>query len=268
MANLGADFRSTQPTDNDFVRHPSSPQLATEIRSVKSRIKSFFETSFLVDTGDLWDLSVPIAALKSITPDPSGTWKRTRVNAKGQVTHGDNLSTDDAPRIFRAVYFGVAATKSYVDTENGSIEAVPEVDATPGTDFDIVPYYSSQALSFYKYTFVVPAKVKRVRAILVGRGKDYGSSYAAAGQREVSFSTTPGAILYIWVGSIDGSPSRISNADQTKYADSSPAASPAGVLFPDATVDNFAPYFVGYGNSGTVTSTTGGPGVVILEWYA
>ena len=267
MANLGADFRSTQPTDNDFVRHPSSPQLATEIRSVKARIKSFFETSFIVDSGDLWDLSVPIAALKSITPDPSGTWKRTRVNSKGQITHGDNLSTDNAPRIFRAVYFGVAATKSYVDTENGSIEAVPEVDATPGSNFDNI-LYPSQVLSFYQYTFVVPAKVKRVRAILVGRGIDYGSSYVAARQREVSFSTTPGAILNIWVGNVDGSPSRISNADQTKYADSSALVLPTGVDFPDVTVGHLTPYFVGYGNSGTVSSTTGGPGVVILEWYA
>jgi len=267
MANLGSDFRSTQPTDNDFVRHPSLPQLATEIRSVKSRIKSSFETSFLVDTGDLWDLSVPIAALKPITPDPSGTWKRTRVNSKGQVTHGDNLSTDDAPRIFRAVMFGEATTKSYMDTESSSVEMVPVTDTTPGSDFDIA-FYPSQVLSFYKYTFVVPAKVKRIRALLVGRGINYGSSYVAARQREVSFATTPGAILYIWVGNIDGSPSRISNADQTKYADSSNIIFPAGVDFPDVTVGHFAPYFIGYGNSGTVSSTTGGPGVVILEWYA
>lgn len=269
MANLGSDFRSTQPTDNDFVRHPSLPNMSSELRTVKTRIKSFFERSFLVDTGDLWDLSVPIAALKSITPDPSGTWKRVTVNSKGQVIRGSNANTDDAPRIFRAVLFGQASTPSYMDTVSGVTQMVPESEATPNTEFDMVDY-TGVSFSFYKYAFVVPQKVYRIKATLVGYGLKYPDTipYVAARQRDVAFSTTPGSILKIWVGNTSGSPSRIANADQSKYADSGAIVSPPGPNFPDVTVGYHAPYFVGYGTSGTVSSPEGGPGVVILEWYA
>lgn len=269
MANLGSDFRSTQPTDNDFVRHPSLPNLASELRSVKTRIKSFFERSFLVDTGDLWDLSVPIAALKSITPDPSGTWKRVTVNSKGQIIRGSNANTDDAPRIFRAVMYGQASTPSFMDTLSGVTEMVPEVEATPSTEFDKA-FYATENFSFYKYSFVVPQKVYRIKATLVGYGLKYPDTtpYVAARQRDVSFSTTPGSILKIWVGNTSGTPSRIANATQSKYADSGAVVYPTGVDFPDVTVGYHSPYFVGYGTSGTVSSTEGGPGVVILEWYA
>lgn len=267
MANLGSDFRTTQPTENDFARHPSLPNLASELRQVKTRIKSFFERSFLVDTGDLWDLSVPIAALKSITPDPSGTWRRVTVNAKGQVIRGSNTTLDDGPRVFRAVMYGRSSTPSYMDTESGTIQMVPEIEATPNTEFNNV-LYPSEIFSFYKYTFVVPKKVYRVKATMVGNGLDYGGTYADARQRDVAFSTTPGSILKIWVGNTSGSPSRVANADQTKYADSGAIVLPTGAEFPDVTVGYHAPYFVGYGTTGTSGSTAGGPGVVILEWYA
>ena len=58
MAKLGSDFRSTTPTDNDYVRRSSGTQTATELRDLKTRVKAFFGRLFDTDTGDLADQGV------------------------------------------------------------------------------------------------------------------------------------------------------------------------------------------------------------------
>ncbi len=267
MAKLGSDFRSTTPTDNDYVRRPSSAQMATELRDLKVRVKAFFGQLFDTDTGDLVDGAVPISVLRALASDPSGTWRRFTVNAKGQFTGGDNDNTVTGPRVFRANLYGTLDVESRIDTVTGTQLAGGETDTYPVGDFD-GSAYSPAIFSFVKYTFVVPDNVYRVRAWLVGAGADNGSSNDPSREMEVSFSTTPGSVLLVWVGSGDGSPTRISNADQTKFVDSSGERS-SGFSSLDTALGWYRPRFRStYGVNGTVSATTGKPGVAVLEWYA
>jgi len=266
MALLGRDFKSTTPTDNDFVRAPSGPQLASTLRDLKARVQDFFDWSFLTEEGSLWPQSIPVASLKSLTPSPAGTGGKMTVNAKGLFTAIGDVSEDTTARVFRAVFHANASKISSVDNETSSAVAVYEVDNSPIGEFDNTGY-PTEIFQFHKFEFVVPQGVYRVKALLVGAGADYLSSYAASRQREVAFATTPGSILHIWVGETNGSPSRLASADGSKYIDSGAYQNPS-VGFPDVNVGWGFPYFQGYGTNGTVASTLGTPGVVILEWYA
>lgn len=42
MDRFGSDFNASRPTEGDYVRHATKPQLATELREMKRRIKVFF----------------------------------------------------------------------------------------------------------------------------------------------------------------------------------------------------------------------------------
>ncbi len=266
MALLGRDFKATTPTDNDYVRAPSGVQLASVLRDLKGRIQDFFDRSFLTEEGSLWPQSIPVASLKSLTPSPVGTGGKMTVNTKGLFTRVEDVSEDTTARVFRAVFHANASKISSVDNETSSAVAVYSVDNSPLGEFDNTGYLT-EFFQFHKFEFVVPQGVYRVKAILVGAGIDYLSGYTPSRQREVAFATTPGSILHIWVGETNGSPSRLASADGSKYIDSGAFQSPS-IDFPDVNLGWGFPYLKGYGTNGTVASTLGTPGVVILEWYA
>lgn len=266
MAKLGSDFRASVPDDGAYVRHPVLPQLFTELRDIRSRIKAFFSEVFDADTGQLQLSSVPAAALKTPSNDPSGTWRRVTVSRKGLVTSGSDKDIVVSPRIYRGLFFGDGLKLSTIDTDTGSDILTPTADAYPLGTFDGDGFWSGSIFGFQKFTFAVPEGVYRVRATLIGCGKNFGSSATAARQKDVVFSTTPGSVLCIWAGNSDGSVSRISNVDQSKYIDSSPAQSPDP--FDAVDVGWYGSSLRGYGVDGTASAITGTPGVVILEWYA
>lgn len=263
---FGRGFNSAEPADSDLVRHPTKPGVFAVIRELREMLKNFFQEVFDLDTGDLLLDSVPGAAIQAPRSNPSGEWDVVQVDRKGLVVRGVTRSVNKAPRAYAAIFFGDGTKNSTIDTPEGTTIVSATADQYPLGEFDGDAFWSGSVFGFQLFTFVVPDGVYRVRATLVGCGKDFGSSAAAARQRDVAFSCTPGQVLKIWAGNSDGSPSRIANADQTKYADSGAALLP--VSFPDVSVGWYASEFADYGSDGTAGSTTGTPGFVMLEWYA
>jgi len=273
MSNLGHDFLSSVPADGAFVRHPSGDQLGTELRDIKVRLKTTLNRKFDLETGDLLDAGattaagIPSAALKPISPSPEGEWTQFTVSEKGLITAGKSDADKGAPRVFQAVFVGDSSVTSSIDVENTIQVAVPQSDHTPGGDFDNT-YYPSDIFDFLYFEFIVPDGVYRVNAKIVGAGYDHpvGSATDRAAQHDVAFSTTPGAILKVWVGVANGAPSRLSSADGSKYVDSGQVSSPTS--FPDVNVGWPGAEIPFWGENGTASSTVGKPGVVLLEWYA
>lgn len=257
---LGSDFNSSRPTDGEFTRHPTSAQLATVIRDIKSRILSFVGRHFDVESGDLLQSTIPSSALRNLSPSPAGTGRRFVVNRKGLVTRTYTDVVISSPRVFRAAFFGGSGGGfAYQDTETGPVGIVGEVTAVPGaSDFEWPSAYSVSGLggNLAKFLFVVPAGVERMKVILTG-----GSPAYAQDKTVTRFTTAPcdpGQVFKVFVNENLNTPSRLSSFDGMAYVDNTEVAkNPPGLSqFSDA------PYLRDWGGN------AGNPGLVILEWYA
>lgn len=256
---LGSDFNSSRPSDGEFTRHPTSAQLATVIRDIKSRLKEFVVRHFDAETADLYDSTVPSSALKSLSPSPAGTGRKMVVNRKGQVTRLYQDVVIDAPRVFRACFFGGQASYGTQDTPTGPVPLVGEVTAGPGDQYLTWPSaYSASALGgpMTKYLFVVPDGVTRMKAFLTGGSPAYSQDKTVT--RWTTIPCDPGQVFRIWVNHGPNAPCRIASYGNEAYVDNTEVDfNPPGL----SQLSDSAPFLAWGGNAGN-------PGLVFLEWYA
>lgn len=253
MPLLGYDFNPARPTDGDFVRHPTGPQAASEIRDLKSRILGFFSVKFLTDAGDLKTNSVPTSALVPLSPSPRGTFRKVTVNGKGQVTGGDPDRDPMFPRALRAVYFGASSSTSFLDDEDGVNEVVGKPSTSGGSSNFQPPYdplVTTAQFSFLEYTFVVPEGVTKVDVRMSGKTPNSGTLGAV--QRIGSVRVSGGDVLRVFVGADSVSPCRVMTLDGSVYFDNTSVQSGVDTVHKGV----YEPWFDGV------------PSVVVLEWYA
>lgn len=267
MPLIGQDFLPSRPTDGEYVRHPTKEQGATVLRSLRARIKDFFDKSFNVESGDLRDDILPSSALQSGSPNPAGTYRRVRVTSKGLVTGGDANLELARPRAYRAYFFGSESVESRIDKDDGYDVVVGVRGSAPnaGSSFTYDGSYfgTGKILNFYEYEFIVPESVTRMRMVLSGGSPFYSSpdSYSQDSRmtRIGSLDVTQGQILKVFVGMDASSPCRVANFANTWYVDSTQVQ--FGVVNTTfKTLSN--PILPGFGG------VTGNPGVVYFEWYA
>jgi hypothetical protein len=278
MANLGADFNANTPTDADFVRHPTRPALPAQIRTVRSRFKSFFGELFDLETGDFKDAVIPQSALVDHPdkPDEGGGagFRSVTVDSRGFVVSGEEQPTLTAPRHFRAFF----------SADGGSIESSGGVETTPAPTPqpwpDPWPDLSVLFTGFgfpdaYRYSFIVPEKVSRVVVTLQGGGSDIGKidtpdlGQERTQRRTLNLPVEPGNKLWALVGAAN-SPSVILLESPRKYATSQ--GYKYGVVASGSS-DNYATQRLKgplrpYGRIGTVAVPSGVPGFVMIDWYA
>lgn len=262
---LGADYNASRPVDGDFVRHPTGPQLAEELRTTKTRLKEFFAVLFDLDLADFLDNVIPSAALTDSPQKPSSEgvyYRRTTVDERGFVTSGSAVGVYTGPRLFRAFF---SASGSETETPDGLVtEVAPAIQATPRR-------LGSTALRFIpqgrRYTFTAPAGVTRVRVTLVGGGLRGAGDVPQPENWQtnvVSLVVVPSESYEVFVAAPDGI-SYISNKGYTKYSTSEgfnvlviPGAEDLAyrTFFQTAR-----PLYRGYGGSSE-------SGMVLIEWYA
>ena len=121
MANLGADFNASKPTEADFVRHPSKPNLATEIRFIRSRLKSFFGAVMDLDSGDF----IKLMTAQLTQQDPTNPTDNNEMLA--QMAQFSSLAnTTSSSETLKSI-----ATKldSVVTAQNATADAVAKLAA-------------------------------------------------------------------------------------------------------------------------------------------
>jgi len=274
MAKLGADFNASKPTEADFVRHPSKPNLATEIRFVKSRLKSFFGTVMTLGTGDFQDNIIPQAALVDHPKKPSSNnefYSEVTVDVRGIVTSGNKETSFNAPRIFSASFTSTGAVQEN-ETGFDRTEA-PLITRWPGTKLLRGTAGTTVLPDIKEYQFTAPKGVTKIKVICVGGGLKGGASTAGADAQVswVSFTVEPTAVYRVIVGQSDG-PSAFCTNDYKRYVTSE--------TYTDDTTQSGAGYLDKrhvhsfkrspirpYGSGGAI-NTPGTPGIVLLEWYA
>jgi len=253
MSLLGIDFNPARPTDGDYVRKASGAQMATEMRDIRTRVKSFFDRVFDVGTGFLMDDVVPSSALRPLSPDPTGTYRKFTLNKKGQFTAGEADRDPTYPRIFRALFVGDPSVESKVDTETGATIVVGDSrSVTVGT----VGYVGIVTVARYlEFLFTVPSGVTRISVYLSGGQPNAVDPMLT---RMTSFLAQPGDVLRVWAGLDTVSPCRVANLGGTVYCDNTQVES--GMTTAKKLLAQ--PLLKGYGG------TEGDPSVVRLEWYA
>jgi hypothetical protein len=274
MAKLGADFNASKPTEADFVRHPSKPNLATEIRFIRDRLKSFFGTVLSVDTGDFKDNIIPQAALLDHPdkPDSGGDfYSEVTVDSRGFVTRGSKERKLNAARVFTASFSNAGA----VQEEAGRIVRDPAANDAQWP-VNKLPRAASGTTTLplvKEYRFFAPKNVTKIQVICIGGGLKGDASTVGAEAKVgwISFTVVPGEEYRILVGQSDA-PSAFCTMDYARYLTSegytkSTTISGAGYI-DKRQVHNFkrSP-FRPYGSGGAL-NTLGNPGMVLLEWYA
>lgn len=260
---LGQQFNPAKPTDSDFVRAATGPQLATVIRGLRASFKTFFSRLLDTETGDFNSDVIPWSSLKTLVPDPAGTYRTMNVNRKGQVIGGKADTSVQFPRVFRAVFFGEDGLESWVDSDAGPIPVSGEIVTSPwsGSSFSRFGYTTTPVtLTFREYLFTVPKGVRRVSCELTG-----GTPLIGAGSFTVSRKNTiqvsGGDVLRVYVGSDLISPCRVSTLDRVTFFDNTDVQTWSGLTYATRvySTDGWFPRFGG---------TSGNPATVILEWYA
>lgn len=254
---LGSGFNASKPTTGDFVRHPTAPQLATEIRGIKSRLLEFFGVVFDVESGQLKDGVIPPSALTpyhSTTSSGSEYYTRYTIDRKGFFVGGSFDLLLNSPRAFRA-YFSEAG--SAVDTENGPVrDAAPPVQDIPsGIRWDSTSVVPNGLL----YHFIVPDLITRILTTLIAKGTTTNSSRS----RSFGLPVVPGERLEIFVGGTNGV-SYVSASDRQRYMTSEGlnlAVYPGAGFNETPTLGLVRSPYRPFG-SGTSF------GAVLLEWYA
>lgn len=274
MANLGADFNSSSPTDADFVRHPTRPALPSVIRDVRARLKAFWGVMADLETGDFKDNAIPQAALADHPDRPSSGndfYTEVTVDRRGLVIAGSKAVRITSPRLFRA-YF--CARGGFVETPDAVItEAAPPLSDWPSSS--VIRADTAFLPRVYSYQFTVPAGVSRLRVSVYGGGWSEAYVAAKAGVARAAFfnyAVTPGSGLFVWVGGSD-SPSVVGKPDYTSFASSEGyrknISGPRGG-YPDAGIAGNVPKmrFRPDGDNGVPGDPAGKPGAVLIEWYA
>lgn len=256
MPLLGSDFNPSRPSDGEHVRRSSGYQLAEELRDLRNRVKSFFSVLFYHDTGGLKPNVVPSSALVSLSPNPSGTYRKFEVNSKGLFVGGTEARDSVYPREFRAVFYGDESIESYVDNEDGKEVVVGQSKDYEGGSFG---FYVGATNRFYfiEYLFTVPTGVTRVALSLSGSSPLYGPS-APHITRKTSLRVSGGDVLKVQVGKDAMTPCRVSKLDGSVYCDNTDVAH--GMTTVSQPLSD--QIIKGYGGA------SGDPAVVIVEWYA
>ena len=274
MALLGSDFNAASPVSGDNVRHDTDSQMATELRDLKPRIKAFFTVNFKIGSGADKDEnpqtgSIPAAALKDLSPDPTSgqqKWRSVTVSRKGQVVAGSLDFTNLPPRIFRAVFTASEWNGSaYITQGLGHIDTESDVKVVYGQENKLpspLPFPGSLAAldvdggRSTHYQWEVPAKVASVQLTLAG-------GYSDSTKQSVRLSRRVGLtqrLLDIYVAESSVGVSLIGpfySAEQWVF--SIPATSFSASL--NNTAEWYSPTrFTNYGSSSN-------PGIVIVEWY-
>jgi hypothetical protein len=281
MANLGADFNASKPSDADFVRHPTKPNLATEIRFIRARLKSFFDVLFNLDddasqpgvsAGDFRDSVIPNAAIVDHPNKPSSRaefFTKVTVDKRGFVIGGSTEPVNNAPRIFRACY---TVDGGWYETADGLL-----TDPNAGTvSFPVGKVVRSDETitqQAVEYRFTVPAKATRLRVLLIGGGQPGGTTTSGAHGRSAWFPVTvsPGEIYKVQVAQSRGI-SLFGLADWSRYITSEgynlDAYGPGSGYNTRPSLTTFQrPPYLPYGLGGDPYGT-GHPGLVLIEWYA
>jgi hypothetical protein len=267
MPLIGQDFLPSQPTEGDFVRRRSGVQMASTLRSLKDLVKQFFGRSFDTDSGDLKSDIMPSSALRTLSPNPTGTYRRMEVNKKGQITGGSSDPLVFPPRLFRAIFIGSSSAVSTVDEEDGSVAVTGQTIVSPQNSEFVrpLPYnppLTSQQFTFYQFLFTVPKKVQRVDFLITGgspfvqpNGSWVNDPYLT---RIGSMRVSGGQVLRVFTGLDAVSPSRICNFEKTVYSDNTQVQSGVTEVFKLST----SPWTNGFGG------VSGKPSLVLIEWYA
>lgn len=224
---FGADFNADQPSDADLVKKG-----ALWIRDIKSRIKTTWAVCFNTETGQPLDNVFPSASLKTLNPNPTGSWNRVTVNNKGQVTAGAEEEVTLGAILYRTTY-------RFDDGTDPSGVAIVKVG---GVD--------DEGNTVATYSFVFPAGVTRIRVRVQGAGGGSGTGDGGGGgggYAEAVIEGSEGDTWLVWVGeSVEdglGSPHRSASSrfyfDVLKYvkcAGGYSAVSPTGAAGGDVDV--------------------------------
>lgn len=274
MAKLGADFNASSPTEADFVRHPSKPNLATEIRFIRARLKAFFDPLFQLENGDFENNVISQAALVDHPNKPSSNGRQytsVTVDKRGFVIGGSVDEVFTLPRHFRAFY---SSAGSWVEAPDG-VGTNPAPVLSPWPDNRIPWETQYRSLPYvYPYKFIVPAGVRRLKVSLYGGGWKHGSAAIGQGQSKhlfINAAVQPGNKFDVWVGASD-SPSVFARMEVQTFATSETytknVSSPTGG-YPDTGLARNPPrYLRPYGKDGASSGQLGEPGCVLIEWYA
>lgn len=199
---FGADWNENQPSDADLVKKG-----AQWLRDIRARVKSTFGVIHNNETGQLLNNTVPSAALKTLNPDPTGSWNRVTVNNKGQVTEGEEEVVTLGAKIYRTIY-GLGAG---VDPDGAVITVVNGVDDDGNT------------VGTYSFTF--PAGVERIVVRVQAAGGGSGATDGGGGGGaycEAVIDGSEGDVWLVWVGqSVElglGTPAR-SGASRFYFSD-------------------------------------------------
>lgn len=195
---LGTDFDSAQPSDSSMVR-----QGAAWIRDVKSRLKAFVAVLFNPETGDFKDNVIRSAALQDSGVTP-GTYTEVTVNAKGLATAGANPVTQQAAKLYRAVFQAASGSNGYVDTDDG-VTTLTGSDGTydgTGAPYELTDYGSLSGSDYVSYTLTVPDGVRRLKVVVVGGGGGGHTGHSGGGACHVegTMPVTPGSSVAVVVG--------------------------------------------------------------------
>lgn len=182
---FGSDFVQSQPSDSDLVKRGASV-----FRDIKTRIKTFLNVCFNLETGQLKDDVVPYTALRDLNPTPEGTWDRVSVNAKGLVTSGEEVTAVAAARPYRWIY-------NYTQGLDADGDAITRALGTDDDGWNVATY-----------SFVVPDGVTRlyVRCYGAGGGGGYNATPGTAGggggggYSDTFIDVSEGDTFLVWVG--------------------------------------------------------------------
>lgn len=220
---------------------------------------------FDLETGTITPNSIGSDSLKDLSPDPTGTGRRVKVNRKGQVTEIVDEELNIAPRIFRTIFqkdSGIADLASGVETLKG-VEKLSR---------SLHQYY------FTEYKWIVPAEVTRIDVQMVGGGMGYKEDTTEAGDDSDflrwNWTVIPGETLIARVG--HGMPAEsqstlqaVSQSSLRSFDESKVAITPgpASDTLPILMVVEKCPYRT-FGHGGQVSGEAGQDGLILIEYYA
>jgi hypothetical protein len=178
MALLGTGFNPSDPTDDDLVKYGAS-----WMRDIKNRLKAWAGVLFETDTGRLKDNVIGSSKLKSLSPDPSGSFNWGSVNTKGQVTIGNDVELPSRGRAVTEIFIGgtleqSASQPAGVLAPGLSLRFDPDVnnyysEVTQDSEFVLTSTDATEGEANHwsaRKLWTVPTGVTQVRAIVIGGG--------------------------------------------------------------------------------------------------
>ena len=268
---LGSDFNASSPSEGDYVRNKTAPQLASTVRDLRTRLKDFFAQVFDGETGDFKDSVIPSAALVDSATNPSSGadfYQQVTVDSRGFVVKGSATPVYTGPRVFRAFY---TSTGGWYETPE-KLVAVPAVPRQ-SAPFSIPGGASEWAAgdTGYLYDFLVPAGITQLKIFLQCGGPQLAGDGTVPPEAftsiEGALDVHPGTLLKVFIGEAGvgvgsrGASSIIATADYSQWISTANAQHPIGV----AVLGNTQYYFgLRYRPMGAVNS----PGGAVFEWYA